>query len=75
MPVIVSNVGGLPEVVQEGKSGFIMESENPKELANILEKNLNTNKLKVMSDYIKDYKKRFSWDKFIYSIEKLYNRI
>ena len=75
LPVIVSNVGGLPEVVQEGKSGFIMESENPKELANILEKNLNTNKLKVMSDYIKDYKKRFSWDKFIYSIEKLYNKI
>lgn len=35
-PVIVSNVGGLPEVVDNGKTGIIVEKENPDELANAL---------------------------------------
>ena len=75
LPVIITNVGGLPEVVQEGKSGFIIEPENPKELSNILEKKLNKKQLETMSNYIKEYKNHFSWKKFIYSIEKLYHRI
>ncbi len=36
LPVIVTKVGGLPEIVDEGQSGFTIEPENPKELANIL---------------------------------------
>ncbi|MEH7124287.1 MULTISPECIES: glycosyltransferase [unclassified Bacillus (in: firmicutes)] len=33
VPVVVSNVGGLPEVVVEGKTGYVVPKENPKELA------------------------------------------
>jgi len=33
VPVVVSNVGGLPEVVIEGKTGFVVPKENPEELA------------------------------------------
>ena len=33
VPVVVSNVGGLPEVVIEGKTGYIVPKENPHELA------------------------------------------
>lgn len=33
VPVVVSNVGGLPEVVVEGKTGYIVPKENPHELA------------------------------------------
>jgi glycosyltransferase involved in cell wall biosynthesis len=40
LPVVVTKVGGLPEIVDEGQSGFTIEPENPTELANILEKNL-----------------------------------
>ena len=32
-PVIVSNVGGLPEVVDNAKTGFIVESKNIDQLA------------------------------------------
>jgi glycosyltransferase involved in cell wall biosynthesis len=35
-PVIVSNVGGLPEVVDDGKTGIIVEKENPYQLANAI---------------------------------------
>src|SRR4029079_16830863 len=32
-PVIVSDTGGLPEVVTHGKTGFIVPRENPAKLA------------------------------------------
>lgn len=37
-PVVVSNVGGLPEVVENGITGFIVEPKNPNDLANAIEK-------------------------------------
>ncbi|MFL6517152.1 MAG: glycosyltransferase, partial [Bacillus sp. (in: firmicutes)] len=36
VPVVVSNVGGLPEVVLEGKTGYVVEKENPDQLANAM---------------------------------------
>ncbi|MGP0072411.1 MAG: glycosyltransferase family 4 protein [Bryobacteraceae bacterium] len=33
LPVIASNVGGLPEVVEQGKSGWLVPSESPEALA------------------------------------------
>ena len=35
-PVVVSNVGGFPEVVEDGKTGFIVEKQNPGSLAEAL---------------------------------------
>jgi glycosyltransferase involved in cell wall biosynthesis len=37
-PVVVSNVGGLPEVVEDGKTGFIVEKQNPIKTAEAIEK-------------------------------------
>lgn len=38
VPVVVSNVGGLPEVVENGQTGFIVESENPQQAADMMKK-------------------------------------
>ena len=37
-PVVVSNVGGLPEVVEDGITGIIVPSKNPTEAAMAIEK-------------------------------------
>ncbi len=37
-PVIVSNVGGLPEVVEDGETGIIVEKQNPKHVAGAIER-------------------------------------
>ena len=37
-PVIVSNVGGLPEVVEDGKTGYVVEAKNYFTLAEVIEK-------------------------------------
>ncbi|MDI6851721.1 MAG: glycosyltransferase family 4 protein [bacterium] len=36
-PVVVSNKGGLPEVVEEGVTGFVVPAENPKATASAIE--------------------------------------
>ena len=33
LPVVATNVGGIPEVVEDGKSGFLVENENAEEMA------------------------------------------
>ena len=42
LPIIVTRVGGLPEIVDEGKSGFIIMPENPSKLASVLSENIGT---------------------------------
>ncbi|MES2592723.1 MAG: glycosyltransferase [Bacteroidota bacterium] len=45
-PVIVSNTGGLPEVVVNGKTGFLVESQNIDAIANAIEKLIGDEKLR-----------------------------
>ena len=75
LPVIVTKVGGLPEIVDEGKSGFIIKPENPIELASVLAKNLDDQRLNEMGGYIQNYKQKFSWDNFVDGIESIYSRL
>ena len=75
LPVIVTKVGGLPEIVDEGQSGFTIEPDNPKELANILEKNLEAGTFLEMATYIKKFKQKFSWEYFVNGIELVYSKI
>jgi glycosyltransferase involved in cell wall biosynthesis len=75
LPVIVTKVGGLPEIVDEGQSGITIEPENPTELANILEKNLEAGTFLEMATYIKNFKQKFSWEYFVNGIELVYSKI
>ena len=75
LPVIATNVGGLPEIVDEGKSGFIISPENPEELAVVLVENLDNSTFFGMSKYITTFKEKFSWEYFVDGIETVYKRI
>ena len=75
LPVIVTKVGGLPEMVDDGKSGFIIQPENPGELADVLAENLGTSIFDEMANYIHGYKQKFSWDYFVDGIESVYRKI
>ena len=38
LPVVVSNVGGLPEIIENNFTGFVVEKENPERAASAIEK-------------------------------------
>lgn len=45
-PVVVSNVGGLPEVVEDGQTGFIVPTEDPLAASIVIEKLIRDHSLR-----------------------------
>ncbi len=70
-PVVVSSVGGLPEMVIDGESGFLIPPEDPTTLAECLLVNLSSGKFAEMQKSVSEYKQRFSWENFVQGIEEL----
>lgn len=50
-PVIGSRIGGIPELIEDGKNGFLFEPKNKSELRNVLNKahNLSEDDYKILS--------------------------
>jgi glycosyltransferase involved in cell wall biosynthesis len=48
VPVIASRVGGVPEIIQDGVTGFLVEAGNPAEIAARLVLLLRDEKLSAM---------------------------
>ncbi|MDB4575702.1 glycosyltransferase, partial [bacterium] len=60
-PVIVTNVGGLPDVVLDQQTGWIVSSSEKQELYNILS-TLSQQTCQATSGKIEEYKSHLSWD-------------
>lgn len=77
VPVVVSDTGGLPEVVRHAKTGIVTWTNNPDSLAwGILEvlKNPAYAQWLVENAYA-DLDHRFRWDKIAQQTEAVYGRI
>ena len=61
--MIVTNVGGLSEIVSNGKTAYIVEP-NVKQISEALEKIYQNNNLQRMSENVKAEKHLFSWENF-----------
>lgn len=66
-PVIVTRVGGLPDVVREGVTGFVVEPESPRALADAIERATSI-PAGTMSAGIEEIKKEFSWDRLALAV-------
>ncbi len=70
-PVVVTNVGGLPEIVPYGDVGYVVEVDNPKAIAAALLDFYQNNRYNRMVEKVREYKKYFSWEEFVKKIETL----
>jgi glycosyltransferase involved in cell wall biosynthesis len=59
-PMLVTNVGGLPEIVPNGKVGYVVEV-NPTAIADALVDFYQNHREFVMRDNIKIEKKKYAW--------------
>ncbi len=66
-PMVVTNVGGLPEMVEHGKAGYVVEPD-PDAIAAAIADFFIKGRVKPMTDALKEAKKRFSWEKLVDSI-------
>ena len=70
-PVIASDIKGIQEMVQNQKTGFLFEKNNPKALSKSI-LNLFNNKEDYYISNILEFRKQFSWNYFIDEIINLY---
>ena len=74
VPVIASSVGGLPEIIKNGKSGVLVPPADPERLARAILWLLTEKKERdALSACASDsLKKTFDWSKIIVEIEEVY---
>ncbi len=63
-PMIVSNVGGLKEIVQDGKTGFIIPEYSPEALAKTILRFYQMKDKIEFEKFIADKRKELSWENF-----------
>ena len=62
-PVVVTNVGGLPEVVADGKTGYVVPPFNAEELGQAIVKFYECNDKRHFEKEIENEAYKFSWDR------------
>lgn len=69
-PMLVTNVGGLPEIIPHMQVGYVVAPE-PDEISNALIDFFENNRLEDFTKNILTEKERFTWDKMTNSIYEL----
>ena len=67
-PVVVTEVGGLPEVVRQGETGYLVPPGDSSELAEVLGQNLPEG-FHAMRSGVERAKGQFSWESFVTQLE------
>jgi D-inositol-3-phosphate glycosyltransferase len=70
-PVIATPVGGLPEIVIDGKSGLITKDSEPASIAEKVIEFFDGDLEASFTQGVIEEKKKYSWDTFVEGIEKL----
>jgi D-inositol-3-phosphate glycosyltransferase len=72
-PMVVTNVGGLPEIVNNGLSGYVVET-NPKSIANAILDFYENKKEASLVEMVIENKKRFEWSAMTAAFKNLGKR-
>lgn len=66
-PMVVTNVGGLPEIVTDRVSGYVVEP-NPEAIAGAMRDFFGQHRAEDMRAGVRDEKKRFSWGHLVHTL-------
>lgn len=73
-PMVVTNVGGLPEIVPHGEAGYVVDP-NPAAIADAVADFFENNRSTILSQGVAAGKKRFSWATMVEGITRIYKQI
>jgi L-malate glycosyltransferase len=76
IPVIATNVGGIPEIIQNEKTGILIPSENEREMINAINNLIeNDSLMEILSKNAFDFINKFySWDELLPKYLQLYQK-
>ena len=73
-PVIVTDVGGLAEIVPDGRVGYVCEP-SVEGVVDALERIYDGNRLECFAEAMREERKRFSWPVMCDAIEEVYDAV
>jgi len=68
---VATNVGGLPEVVRDGETGYLVPPGDPHAIAQAVIRYFEADKEARFKANIQEEKRRFSWETMVLAIEDL----
>lgn len=71
-PMIVTDVGGLPEIVPDGKVGYVVKKD-PGAIANAIYRFYFEKKEQIFTEGCKEEKEKYSWERMTLTINQLIN--
>ena len=71
LPVVTTNVGGLPEVVRDGRTGFIVPPADPSALAGAVIRFFDEDRARDFAAEVAVEKEKYSWDRMAEAVERL----
>jgi Glycosyltransferase len=72
-PVLVTNVGALPEVVDDEKTGYVVPTNDPESLASAVIRFFQSGQRTGIESNILHEKKKYSWESFTESLIEFVN--
>lgn len=69
-PMLVTNVGGLPEIVPDGKVGFVVEPD-AQQIADAIVRYFDENWQQRLTEGVRQEKQKYLWNNMTEAIEKL----
>lgn len=69
-PMLVTDVGGLAEIVPDGKIGYVVQPDAP-QIADALVRYYNEKREAEFTEAVREEKKKYSWSNMIDAIEEL----
>ena len=70
-PVIATNVGGLAEVVIDGRTGYVVPPGDPASLAGAIERFYTGQHKLEFADHVREEKRKYTWENLVAAIEQL----
>lgn len=74
-PVLVTEVGGLPDVVTDHKTGYVVEPKSPSAITSSVLEFFREHQAEAFAEHIREEAYKFSWDRMREHIEKLYEQV
>lgn len=69
--MVATNVGGLPDVVTDGKTGYIVESENADAIVDAVADFFENDRALEFTQGVKKEAYRFSWERMVEVVEEM----
>jgi glycosyltransferase involved in cell wall biosynthesis len=75
LPIVATRVGGIPDIIEDGANGYLVDTKNQEQIAEVLLKLLQDEQLrKDMSDNNRERVRRYRWDTVTATLEGIYQK-